>query len=198
MIELQRLTGMRSGEVVIMRTCDINQSDTVWTYTPTFHKTAYRGHSRVVFLGPQAQQLLKPWLRSAVEEFLFSPAEAEAVRLQELHARRKVPLSCGNRPGSNRKRAPVKQPGERYETGSYGKSIANALRRCNKDRKKRRGDEPIHWHPHQLRHNAATRLRREFGLEVARVVLGHKHAAITEVYAEVDFQKAAEVMKMIG
>lgn len=31
MIELQRLTGMRSGEVVIMRTCDIDQSGKVWT-----------------------------------------------------------------------------------------------------------------------------------------------------------------------
>lgn len=30
-----------------------------------------------------------------------------------------------------------------------------------------------HWHPHQLRHNAGTYIRREFGLDVARVILGH-------------------------
>ena len=39
------------------------------------------------------------------------------------------------------------------------------------------------WHPHQLRHNAATRLRKEFGLEAAQVILGHKTLAVTEVYA---------------
>ena len=33
-----------------------------------------------------------------------------------------------------------------------------------------------HWHPNQLRHNAATRLRREFGLDMARAVLGHSSA----------------------
>lgn len=29
-----------------------------------------------------------------------------------------------------------------------------------------------HWYRHQLRHNAATFLRKEFGLETARVTLG--------------------------
>jgi integrase len=34
MIELQRITGMRSGEVCIMRACDINMSGRVWVYMP--------------------------------------------------------------------------------------------------------------------------------------------------------------------
>jgi integrase len=55
-----------------------------------------------------------------------------------------------------------------------------------------------HWHPHQLRHNAATTLRREHGIEVARIILGHRSAAITEVYAEVDHTRAIEVMAKIG
>ena len=33
MIELQRLTGMRPGEVVIMRTCDLERSGDVWAYS---------------------------------------------------------------------------------------------------------------------------------------------------------------------
>ena len=44
MIELQRLTGMRSGEVTIMRSCDISMAGAVWEYRPLHHKTAYRGH----------------------------------------------------------------------------------------------------------------------------------------------------------
>jgi len=54
------------------------------------------------------------------------------------------------------------------------------------------------WHPHQLRHNAATFLRKEFGIEAARVVLGHSSAAITEIYAELDSMKAADIMGKIG
>jgi len=40
------------------------------------------------------------------------------------------------------------------------------------------------WHPHQLRHNAATQLRKEYGLEAAQVILGHKTITVTQVYAE--------------
>jgi integrase len=54
------------------------------------------------------------------------------------------------------------------------------------------------WHPHRLRHSAATRLRKEYGLEVARAVLGHQSAEITEVYAEMDTTKALEVMGEVG
>jgi integrase len=55
-----------------------------------------------------------------------------------------------------------------------------------------------HWHAHQLRHNAATWLRKEFGLDVARVILGHRSAQITEIYAELDRSKAIEAMASVG
>ena len=54
------------------------------------------------------------------------------------------------------------------------------------------------WHSHQLRHNVATELRREFGIEPARIILGHRSAAITEVYAEKDEQRAIEAMVRVG
>ena len=55
------------------------------------------------------------------------------------------------------------------------------------------------WHPHQLRHTAGTRIRREFGLEAAAATLGHSSAKLTdEVYAERDMQRVAEVMKRMG
>src|SRR5262249_42521621 len=38
MIQLQRLTGMRPGGVVIMRTMDIDSSGTIWEYRPESHK----------------------------------------------------------------------------------------------------------------------------------------------------------------
>lgn len=54
------------------------------------------------------------------------------------------------------------------------------------------------WHPHQLRHACATRLRRELGIEAARVVLGHSSALVTEVYAEIDRANATVAMERLG
>lgn len=54
------------------------------------------------------------------------------------------------------------------------------------------------WHPHQLRHNAATFLRRQFGIEVASIILGHSSLAITGTYAEQNHKRAIEVMRQVG
>ena len=54
------------------------------------------------------------------------------------------------------------------------------------------------WSPNQLRHTAATVIRREFGLEAAQVVLGHSQANVTQVYAERDLAKGLEVARQIG
>ena len=51
---------------------------------------------------------------------------------------------------------------------------------------------------HRFRVTAATRIRKEFGLEAARVVLGHQLMNSTEIYAEVDRTKAADIMTEIG
>ncbi|WP_254511472.1 hypothetical protein [Anatilimnocola floriformis] len=75
MIELQRLTGMRPGEVTIMRTCDLDTTGRVWVYTPSHHKTEFHGHSRHVYLGPRAQEVLRPWLRTETEAYLFQPKD---------------------------------------------------------------------------------------------------------------------------
>ena len=87
-----------------------------------------------------------------------------------------------------RERAPKKAPSDRYDTDSYGRAITYGCKRAGVPK----------WHPHQLRHNAATRLRKEFGLDVARVILGHSSPVVTEVYAEVDRAKAIVVMGRIG
>jgi integrase len=55
------------------------------------------------------------------------------------------------------------------------------------------------WSPNQLRHNAATKLRRQYGIDVAQTVLGHKiGSSITEIYAEANVEKAKGVMAKIG
>ena len=54
------------------------------------------------------------------------------------------------------------------------------------------------WTPLQLRHAAATRLRDAMGIEAARVVLGHSSAGTTEIYAQVDREKARSMMQQFG
>lgn len=51
---------------------------------------------------------------------------------------------------------------------------------------------------HWLRHNAASNIRQEFGLDAAQVVLGHSGADVTQVYAEVDMEKGMRVARDAG
>lgn len=212
MIELQLLTGMRPGEVVSMRSCDVEMTTPLWTYRPSTHKTQHHGHARTIYLGPKAQAILQPFLRHDLQAFLFSPSEAEAARREALRAARKTPLSCGNVPGSNRKRSPKRQAGDGYDVVAYRRAIARACDRAfpppadlAKGLPAEKAGEKLaawrsanRWHPHQLRHNAATALRKEFGLEAAQVILGHKTLAVTEIYAEKNVAAAQRIMADVG
>jgi integrase len=87
-----RLTGMRPGELVAMRPCDLDQSGPAWAYRPAQHKTAHRGRGRTVWLGPRAQAVLRPWLdRSGLNprDRVFGLRNASAVRLAVVRACRR-------------------------------------------------------------------------------------------------------------
>jgi integrase len=59
--------------------------------------------------------------------------------------------------------------------------------------------EKLHrFHPHQLRHSAATRWRKDFGSEAALVLLGDKSAAMLNIYAEQDRQLATDIAAKTG
>ena len=118
MIRIQRLVGCRPGEVTIMRPCDIDRSGDVWVYRPRSHKTQHHGHKRTICIGPQAQDVLRPYLLRKDTAYCFSPAESEKKRRTRAHAERKTPMSCGNKPGSNRRRRPKRKPQGRYDTNS--------------------------------------------------------------------------------
>jgi integrase len=229
MVELQLVTGMRPGEVVVMRTGDVDTTGPVWTYAPASHKTAHHGHARLIYIGPKGQEILRRWLRPDLGAYLFQPAEAEAERRAELSKKRETPLSCGNRPGTNRRRRPEVAPGERYDVGTYRRAIERAcevafgmpaeLRKAAKKpaatakpaerdawataegvRKERaQAWRREHcWHPHQLRHTAATMLRKRYGLEAAQVILGHKTLTVTQIYAAKNVEAARRVMGEVG
>ena len=54
------------------------------------------------------------------------------------------------------------------------------------------------WTPNQLRHNAGTEIRRKHGLEAARLILGHRSMATTEIYAEKELDMAIQIVKEMG
>jgi integrase len=193
-----------------MRGRDLDISGKIWQYKPEHHKTAHRGHQRVIAIGPRAQEVLKSWLKTDLQAYLFSPAERMAAHRIELRKKRKTKVQPSQRDRS--KRHPRKEPGDRYCTLSYGRAItygiekANAAAACEACQDKKAADRCEacqsktipHWSPHRLRHTAATFIRKEFGLDAARAVLGHRTPAVTEVYAELDAGKAIEVAEKVG
>lgn len=187
MIQLQLLSGMRPGEVVLLRPCDVDRSGPTWIYRPAYHKTDYRDIERAIFFGPKAQEILLPWLDRPAENYCFSPAEAMIERAAAKRAARKTkvtPSQAARRP----KTAPKRSARERYYRDSYRRAIAYGIKKA----------AVPHWFPHQLRHTCATRVRANFGLDVAQVILGHQTASVTQVYAEADRRRAIQVVGEIG
>jgi integrase len=208
MVDLQLLTGMRPTEVCIIRGCDIDTSDdALWVYRPQFHKTEHHAVERVVFLGERAQQIIHPHLKPNPTAYLFSPKDAEAWR----HDQAKTHRRHGQKPNP---KMTDRALGERYDDNSYRRAVARACAKADKAAREQRRKVIVEkgialdpaedvkivprWHPNQLRHTAATRLRKAFGLETARVILGHQSAAMTEVYAEQDREKARRIMAQVG
>ena len=189
MVELQLLTAARSGEIVIMRPCDVDRTRSdVWLYRPRTHKTAHHGQERTIYLGPRAQRTVQPFLLRSERSFMFSPGEAEEERLGASRGEPGTSPRCHGGTSMRRKVSAKRHPQDKYSPASYRRAIARACRYA--------GIRP--WHPHQLRHCAATRIRRERGIEVARVICGHRSAITTELYAEVDRMQAIEAMKEFG
>jgi len=114
--------------------------------------------------------------------------ESEERRRRKAQEKRKTPLSCGNRRGSNRVADPKRKFSDCYSVASYRHAIQRVCKKL----------EIKKWSPNQLRHSAATEIRKKFGLEAAQVVCGHQSADVTEIYAERDLELALRVAAEVG
>ena len=54
------------------------------------------------------------------------------------------------------------------------------------------------WSPGQLRHTAGSAIRDKYGLDGAQVCLAHASAKTSEIYAVLNFEKAARIMADMG
>lgn len=182
LIRLQLLTGARAGELVKLRPIDLDTGGRVWTATLADHKTAHHGYERVIYFGPQAQAVIQEFLVDRpIDAFLFSAIEAQRQRHDKAQTHRRL-----NQKSNPRKTGRVVR--NHYDVASFRRAIRRACDKAN----------VLAWHPHQLRHNAATNLRKEFGLEAAQLMLGHAKADVTQLYAEVNRDKAIRVTAKIG
>ena len=187
-VELLHLCGGRVGEIVRMRTLDIDMSGPVWLYKPVRHKNAWRGkrYTRVIALGPRCQQIIRRFLKPRTDAYIFSPAEQERIIAEQKRAARKTPVQPSQT--CRKKSQPRRKPGDCFEVRAINKAIRRACLKTG---------IPV-WHTHQIRHTASRELSRTFGAEAARHVLGHAKVEMTNHYAGVDVSQAAEVMAKIG
>ncbi|HBE69433.1 MAG TPA: integrase [Planctomycetaceae bacterium] len=209
MIRLQRLTGMRPGEVCRLTPRMVDRTDKIWAVTFDEHKNAHRGLSRTAYLGPQAQGVLKKYLSRNEDTYCFSPVEVMAWRSAQRNLARTTPLNQGNRQGYTQRtrarlpsnRRPIR---DHYDTQSYASAIRYACAKAFPIPDGATREEAANWrskkwwNPNQLRHAAATVIRREYGLEAAQVMLGHTKASTTEIYAEVDHSRARAIAGRLG
>lgn len=181
---------MRPQEVVRMRACDLTTTGPVWGYRPRLHKLEHQGKPRVVMIGPRAQAILKEWLQTDTQAFLFSPRRSEAERNAQRHAARRTPLydSHATHQARKRKARPRRSLGDHYTAGTDRQAIHRGCDRAGVPQ----------FSPNRLRHSCATRLRRELGIDAARSVLGHSDADTTTIYAERDLEAARTAMERFG
>ncbi|QVL32308.1 tyrosine-type recombinase/integrase [Telmatocola sphagniphila] len=193
MIRVQLLLGCRPSEIARLKRGDLSTSVTelvkvprsnetirarvvndqlIWLGVPGSHKTIRLGKLRVLAFGPQAQEILKPFLDRNPEEYLFSTIEGG-------------------------QRGPRKGKGF-YETSTYGQAVMRAVLRANEVRAKEQLPLIPHWTPNQLRHSRATEIVERFDESHATAALGHSSPRMLSVYAEQAIGKAIEVARLAG
>ncbi|MDO4574429.1 MAG: tyrosine-type recombinase/integrase [Planctomycetia bacterium] len=158
MITIQRLSGMRPNEVMLMTMAQIDTSQgDVWIYRPTQSKTG----SSVVLGKYEIAILQQRMIGKKPTDFLFSPQES----LAERHHR------------------PIKHWENRhYSRYGYNQAVGRCVEKANRDAAKR-GLPPVeHWTPYQLRHASATFVSLLYGPEAARDQLGHTSTKTTARY----------------
>jgi integrase len=221
LVEFQRLTGCRPGEACSVRRCDIDVGGAIWLYKPTQHKGTHREKTRIIQIGPKAQDVLREFFTSDIDDYLFSPARALAERNTERSANRKTPRYPSHMKRNAAKRK-AKIPKEKYNRVSYEHAINRACDRAfpppeplmqhpgesqakwrarltPEERTEVKNWQKTHrWAPNRLRHTFGTRVRKDYGLEAAQVLLGHSKADVTQIYAERNEALAATVAAKIG
>jgi len=210
LIQFQLTTGARPGEALIARGCDINVSGHVWEFTPMTHKTEHHGKERVIFIGPRGKEVVRQFLSTDLHRYLFCPHDAITDLVARAYRRgARIRGDVGDRYTLHSYAAAIRRgcelafgmPDELRNINKALTKVSAAKKQVTRERLLRAASEWRRencWSANQLRHTFATQARRQFGIEAARVTLGHASAVTSEIYAERDFEAARKVVAQIG
>lgn len=201
MVQVQRATGMRSGELCRMRPCDIHRSgvivlstglrcdldestkrareagtigkkESVWIYVPARHKTAHLGQPRDVPILPDVQRLIEPYLAGDPEKPLFSPKVSHAEFAALKRSKRKTKVQPSQIERAQRPSRLRHRDG--YTPDSYARAITRACDEAGIER----------CHPHQIRHAVGTIVYAQTNNPtVVAALLGHTDLRTVQRYA---------------
>jgi len=119
MVRLHSLIGCRPSELCGIRLRMVDRQSDVWLVRMEKHKNVLRGKTRTLYMGPQAQKILLPYLDRQPDDFLFVPKESEKRRRTVVSENRTTPLEQGDRVGTNRKKYPKRSPGNCFTRCDY-------------------------------------------------------------------------------
>ena len=187
MVRFQRMSGCRPEDVCNLRPRHVDTTGEVWCCQPDNHKMEHTGRPRRFFIGPRAQEVLRPFLDRAPEAYCFSPKESAETQLAERRRQRKTPVSR-LQPNGKGKTKPKRAPGDHYKRHSYNQAIERACKRAGVQK----------WTPNQLRHSRGTEVREQHGLEASQTVLGHARADVTQLYAARNEELARKIVLKSG
>lgn len=216
-VQIQCLTGMRSGELLSMRPRDlarsgavrlvtgqvidldreteearergeIDQTEAIWIYVPDSHKTEHHGHFRAVPILPAVQRILETLPPRSQDAYYFSPSESMEQFRAIQRERRKSKVQPSQR--DRRRYRPRKSPGDQYSSPDFCKTIRRACERAG---------VPV-WTPHCLRHAAGAKIADSEGnIRGSQAMLGHASPRTTEGYARLSFRGAVSAAaKLVG
>jgi integrase len=197
MLRLIWFTAMRPYEVCEMRPFDILRDDPeCWLYIPGRdqgpvgkHKTMRFERVKVIPLTKESQNIIAKYIQdSESKEAVFRPDEAIKIFLEQKALKRKTPLNCGNRPGTNQKEHPMIRPGKNYDHSSLCRACVRACKRAKVEK----------FVPYDLRRTAATGTRSVLGKDAAKVLLGYTKTETTDIYLLEEVQEAIKVAKLLA
>ena len=185
-IQFQLATACRPGEALRLRLGDIDRSGPVWIYRPGSHKTQHRGKGRIILIGPRGQDIIMEHAGTTdPDAFVFTSNTGPGKTCKPFRRdtyTTAIRRSCEKAFGMPQELRTLKRtaPAElRAEASAWRKEWC--------------------WHPHQLRHAAATAIRKAAGtIEVSKTILGHSEIRTAEIYTEKCLIEAAEVIAKIG
>lgn len=182
MITLQYWSGMRPGEVCVMRPCELVWDGKMMYYNLAKHKTKRAtGKSLWKVINWRGQRVLTALLRSCGDdEFIFKPSDAfdwaiEFERKRRLSRPTKVVnrdmpsvVRAAEKLAATRPARLKKHCGKRFTTNAYAMII-----RAGFDRAERSGVNLVRWTPMQLRHGVMTMMGDNGLHQEGSHLLGH-------------------------